>query len=216
MSDVLHFSCDFGGGISCSLSVNVAEFKRTKDFGKAQDIKWSQKPTAAILPVYNEWMKTVLCQVADAVDGKILYALPGINGKGTVEVWIYEPRGKYYPADCKDRMKKTVKNLRQNPSAEIHVPGEKYARSVLFEMGLLDRFQESGLPGREVQFAVSDALPSHFMIAMKFSGFPEMKDNGMALRFLPRSDVRDLVALRSGILSRQFEYERDGVRMTLI
>ncbi len=213
--DVLHFSCDFGGGISCSLSVNVTEFKRTKDFGKAQDIKWSQKPTAAILPVYNEWMKTVLCQVADAVEGKILYALPGIKGKGTVEVWIYEPRGKYYPADCKDRMKKTVKNLRQNPEAQMAVPGEKDSRSVLFEMGLLERFQESGFPGKEVQFVVSDALSSHFMIAMRFSGFPEMKDNGMALHFLPRSEAKDLDAIKGGIWGKKPEYDRDGVRMVV-
>jgi len=79
--------------------------KRGENPGNQPSVLYEGRPTEKLLPAYKEWMHSVLCEIAQRIDKKILYLLP-ITLKpnrntpaGNAEAWVHYPDGKYERAN---------------------------------------------------------------------------------------------------------------------
>ena len=174
--------------------VNITEYRRTRDANRAFVTEWSAKPTVDIIPKYTEWMHSVLCKIADAVQGKILYGVKTGPRERDFETWLYEPGGKYYLADGEERIETTLKTLSKNPDAVVAMDNDRDVKAFLYHFGLYKTFSASGLPGGEVQVFSADLTPTHFFVFYWYSGFQESKDMATVFNRYPKraSPVMDL------------------------
>ena len=88
------FHCDFGGGVSCTVKLDVAAFQKHKAVADVLKIEWEGERSLQILPQYVEWMHDVLMHVSERINGRILYAFPGTDGTG-FRYYAYYPEGRY-------------------------------------------------------------------------------------------------------------------------
>lgn len=78
--------------------------------------------------------------------------------------------------------------LSQNPHKMVTVEDDKEAKTLLFELGLIDKFSKNPLLGASTAQAVTHGdHPTHFVFAMLFLGKTAKQDNGYLVYCLPKS-----------------------------
>lgn len=207
MGNVLHFSCDFGDGMTCTMKVDVKKLRKRSS--GAQISTWTKKPTAAVLPDYHKWMHTVNCKIADAINGNHLYGVKIPNGQ--MEFWMYRPGGKYEKVAGASQ---ALTAIARDPDVVVEVSLDSDAKLLLSELGIADRFtQEGHLPGETLQVMAFDGHPTHHIVVTFFHGFPLSKDNGFVVHLLPRSKFPDPRAGHVVVKNLRETREAQGVRV---
>lgn len=209
MPDVRLFSCDFGGGVSCTIRADMDKLRK-----KAQDFQvheWTGKPTRETFSAYCRWIHTVNCQLADAVPGKFLYALKLLDG--TFEMWLYEPRGKHKKLPAPSR---SIESITKDPHLNVEVSDDKEAALILEHLGLLERFTQHGnFPGTGLQILGWDSHPTHLVLAMFFHGFMDRKDNGFHVTLFPKSAAPGTLCAKP-IETLKAQNEAKGIRVVVV
>jgi hypothetical protein len=179
---------------------------------KATDFQfssWNKQPIAAILPAYYEWMHTVNCKIADAIDGTHLYGVQHSDGR--MEFWIYRTGGHYERVSAPS---KALTAIADDPNVNVMVSDDTEARAILRALGLLNKFTERGnLPGPGLQLLAHDGLRTHWLAVIFVHGLPNKRDNGFLVHLLPRSRFNDPDASQAFITNVKAEYERRGIRV---
>jgi hypothetical protein len=91
MHKTLKFHCDFGGGTTVTINVDVATYRRSQGQDIVQKVEWQGNLAEEIFPRYLEWMHTVNTEIAKAIDRKYMYAFNA--RRMDEEIWIYYPDG---------------------------------------------------------------------------------------------------------------------------
>lgn len=83
------FSCNFGGGVSCTVQVPDVAPPKDKPEAHIREHAWTGKATPALLRPYIAWINSVNTLLAKEWGVKLMHCFQ--VGKGKFEVWVYEP-----------------------------------------------------------------------------------------------------------------------------
>lgn len=82
---------------------------------------------------------------------------------------------------------------------------------MLLELGLINKFSNEGTPTKRVEALAYDDIPTHHLVALRFHGFEQKKDNGYAIQLMPRSGFADPKANHTLIQNMKKQYEASGI-----
>ena len=85
-----------------TVRVKYSSLEKGKGINEVLTFEWDGKPTAKILPQYIAWMHTVLSQVAQRINKKILYAFPATDGR-RFQYFGYHPDGRHERLPTRDQ-----------------------------------------------------------------------------------------------------------------
>lgn len=84
----------FSDDISVTVRIDYEAFKLPPPRLSWLKTEWVGAPTKEIIPIYMEWMHTVICEVAQRINDKICYGYSTPAGQ-TPLVFVYYPDGNY-------------------------------------------------------------------------------------------------------------------------
>ena len=96
------------------------------------------------------------------------------------------------------------------------IDDDTVAKSVLLELGLINKFLNGDLLTKRVDALAFDGIPTHHLVALRFHGFEEKKDNGYAVKLLPKSGFSDPRANHTLIGNMKEEYEKAGIPVIIL
>ena len=90
--DVLTFYCDFGNGGTCTITFNLADFRRDPRRIRPQT-KWVGERRNEMFDTYRNWIHTVNARISEALQGPHAYVLQHWAQSPHWEHWVYFPDG---------------------------------------------------------------------------------------------------------------------------
>lgn len=84
-------------------------------------------------------------------------------------------------------------NLADHPNEVVSTANDQEARALLEKLGVLEKLEQVGasdsaLPNQTQRMEIWDH-PTHWITAIRFSGFSQPGDNGYLVRCLPKSSL---------------------------
>ncbi len=92
MGDLLKFHCDFGSGTSCTITLDLAEYRRDPKNIRPKT-KWVGERSDRIFEQYREWVHSVNGRIAEAIQRDHTYVLQHWSETPHWEFWVYHPGG---------------------------------------------------------------------------------------------------------------------------
>ena len=84
------FSCNFGDGVSCELS--VTDTPPPKGSSHILGVRWTGTPQKRHVRPYLQWAKTVNQQLADEWQMRLMHVVQ--TKRNRWQAWAYEPGGR--------------------------------------------------------------------------------------------------------------------------
>ena len=101
MAELLKFRGRFAGKFLVYVTFDIDAYNRGEIAGNQPTVLYQGEPTDELLSAYKSWMHSVLSEIAQRINEKIVYLLP-ITLKpdrntpaANAEPWVYYPDGKY-------------------------------------------------------------------------------------------------------------------------
>ena len=85
----------------------------------------------------------------------------------------------------------TSARLEALPEEHLVITDEGEAETLLFDLGLTDRFMKAGIGAHVLQAVSFDEHPTHHILAMYTAGHSSRGDNGYLIYCLPKSKLSD-------------------------
>jgi hypothetical protein len=92
MNDLLKFYCDFGGGTTCLVTLDLVEYRRDPKNLRPKT-KWVGERTDEMFPKYQAWIHTVNRRIAETVKRDHSYVIQTWLKQPHWQFWIYHPNG---------------------------------------------------------------------------------------------------------------------------
>jgi len=82
-----------------------------------------------------------------------------------------------------------IERLQKNPNQLFQFSEDSEAKVLLFELGLIDKFSKGVQNIASTNQVVTGLCPTHYILAMFFTGKTIQSDNGYLVYAVPRSQV---------------------------
>ena len=92
MDDLLKFHCNFGASTACTITLDLAEYRRDP-MNIRPKTKWVGERKPETFEVYRAWIHTVNGRISEAIQRNHTYILQHWAEPPHWEFWVYYPSG---------------------------------------------------------------------------------------------------------------------------
>ena len=92
MSELLKFFCDFGSGASCTITLDLVQYRRDPK-SLSPKTEWTGDRTEEMFPTYLSWIHTVNGIISKAIQSDHTYVIQTWFEPPHWQFWLYHPDG---------------------------------------------------------------------------------------------------------------------------